>query len=1252
MEDHLNDFSKLHLKALKEDTYYTLIKDDVNYEDYFRKGFSLEQVFKIFNDGITFPNGYIIKLPFVDIVGFYFLYDHSNTAEIDTKFLYLALDTTESSKLTSFIVSAKEKVSQMKAYSLRIGALIQMYLMEIETYKPIEYDILENNEEKTYKLFIKGKDGDIEREVNQQDALDIFNKIEPSMRYPVILFSNSKRKIVGSFSNHFSVDFDTYHIQKISLPPNSLALLNRVGEYVLFDFDEKKCLITTNPDKINDDKAIKIMNFMNMLYFQEEETNKKIVGKINFNIDKVIGYYSLYEFFILDKIASILFYIDETKRAWCSKEPFYVFFRDFSYEMIGGKESKTSDNYFRLSIPTQRKESISGFSISFATKSKDMLNNFLYKFSRIFGYFISQNNPDDSFKEPVKVSRAKIYTKTIQVLNDKAREFFKPESKDRNETGGDKSGYFYSRRCQGKDQPIIIEPEEIPSWQKYGRTPVLFPPLEWGFKKAFWFVCPKDSDPVVNMQTNYQDKTGRIKFLPCCLESEKVKDNDELVVKGSNRRGITEFINSLGSIGALNNTLSTFLSISFYKDGTYTFLRQGSTIEDNEMSYLNSAIISVLIATEKSVIPNRVLSLLTIKDIQDNITAVRELMAKLPPDIYKQELYDMSDKDIIESILDPKTFIDPYLYYRGLEVIFDIQLFVFTSNIGRKNPISDEEDNLPISSLELPRFKHTHIRNNTGKDIICLYKNYGTINKTTDIPPCELLICTEKDTKNFAKKVNSSNKSFFDSLFNLLDKSCHPYEWEKTTGIHIGDSCYDNPYNTINWSSYDFGNLGEIKGQEIDICGKTNMLLFDEWTLVIPLSQPLIIFDRKLDESGYYTYKTKTIKIKDIGNQSQNEVVKYKNHEYFSGGKKNRAAYKSVKEACEFFDFTAIDEDGIWIEFNGKKKGIKVLCHPKISRISNTFNSTIDLINRKNNVSILMQIINWLWRSDWNGFEFPNFSQWWSSHTVIEESVIFHQVPNPKRNCNNMMLPNLNNFDERLSAMTKIWPFFFYRNKIHVSPELFERIKNNFNIEDIYSRGMTPNDLYDEPGRFITDLIVTDDDFKSNNSIILSNPEHIFSWVNRNSSAISKYRSLSNAEVIRERIPSRMKKMLKFYIYKEVYGDNAGQIYIIQNSSIPKQPPELSALKIAQYWRTHEKNPGHDYQRDDDSIFISSLKYVLYKIDANDTPQVFLDKSEGSEDYLQVLCYDDNETYAAMLPLLKKSSSSFVRKDSGALDKI
>lgn len=281
-----------------------------------------------------------------------------------------------------------------------------------------------------------------------------------------------------------------------------------------------------------------------------------------------------------------------------------------------------------------------------------------------------------------------------------------------------------------------------------------------------------------------------------------------------------------------------------------------------------------------------------------------------------------------------------------------------------------------------------------------------------------------------------------------------------------------------------------------------------------------------------------------------------------------------------------------------------------------------------------MQIINWLWRSDWDGTKFPNFIKWWTEHAVIEDSVIFHTTPEPKINCNNMMFPVLETFKERLIEMSKIWPFFFYRNKIHVSSELYERIQNNFNIEDIYSRNLTPDDIYGEPGRFITGITPTDDDYTNNESIILTNPEHIADLINRNSSTVFKFQSLNNVMVIREKITYKLKKMINPYIYKETIGDNVGKIYLIQNSTIPSQPPELSALGIAQYFRTHRKNPKHDYKVTDDVDFIKDQKYVLYKIGPNDVPEVLFDNSKGEKDYLQILRYDDDESFGAMMPIL------------------
>lgn len=1228
--EYLNEFSKRHIKALNENTYHTLIENGVNYEDYFKNATSLESVYKIFNDGIKLEGGLELKLSRDDIVGFYMVDGHESFSTQDVEFLKKIYETTNLSTLQTSVLLAREHVRTIKENSLKVGTKIQIYLTQLDTYQPANYEIVESNEEQTFSLFINNNN-EKGREVDENDALTIFNNLETNNRYPAILYSNPNSKIIYKLSTLFPVDYDDNHINKIKLPPNSLAILTKTGEITIFDFEEKITIITVNP-RTSDDRVRKISNFMSMLFLEEKSGSRRISGNIHFIVDKVIGYYSIYEFLITDPIASVLFYVDEIARAWCSKENFFVFFRDFSNEMMEGVDVTTSNSNFRISIPTLKKESVTGFTIDFKSKSKDMLPSFLYKFSRLLTHFINLGISDEDLKTSLVGTKSRIYTKTIEALNKKAGEFFTHESKSRSENSDHTYGKYYSRLCQPKIQPIIIENEEEEEYRAYGREAVRFPPAEWGFKKSILVVCPRESTPVVDMKLNSQDETGRIKYLPCCLETNKPKTSHESIIKGVSRKGTTESINQYSVYGTLGDALANFLSVSYDSSNAFKFSKQGVVIKEHESTFLNSAIIAVLIATGASPIPGRELSLLNLTEINDNVNAVRELMAKLPPDIYKQELYDMSDEEIVESILNPKTFIDPYLYYRGLEIIFDIQIFVFTSNIGRKNPLSDEEDNLLIASLEVPRCRYTHIRHNNDKNIICLYKNYGSVGKIEQVPPCELIVSSDKTNKNYSKRFSNIYKNFFESLFKLLDSSCHPYEWEKTPGIPIGETCYDDPYSTIDWKNYDFSNIGRLIGQKIDMCGKTTTLLFDEWTLIIPPTQPFLIVERDGDKPA-----TRNIKIKSL--DEKNEIL----FQVYTGGTKKNAPLKSLANTMAKFDYTAIDDDGVWIEFNGKKKGIKILCQPKVDVNAKSFDSITELINRSNNVEVLTAIINWLWREDWNGFEFPNFGIWWDTHAVIEDEVIFHSVPNPKRNCNNMMLPRLNSFDERLSAMTKIWPFFFYRNKIHVSKNLYDRIKNFFAIEDVYSHGLKPSDIYDSPNRFITGLLPTDSDFKSGNSIILTKHEHVSEWINRNSSVVFKYKSLHNTIVIREKITDKMKNLREQYIYKEYEGDNSGQIYMIQNSSVNSQPPELSALNIAQYWKTHERNPGHDYKRDDDANFVLNLRYVVYKIGAKNTLEVFQDKSAGETDYLQILRYDNDESYAALLPLLlstKKNTSN------------
>lgn len=84
---NLNEFSKLHLKAYSEGSYYTLIHGDINYETLFREAPSLEAVYNLFINGIKPKDGTILKLPPDDIVGFYLINGHDTLGHEDSNFI-------------------------------------------------------------------------------------------------------------------------------------------------------------------------------------------------------------------------------------------------------------------------------------------------------------------------------------------------------------------------------------------------------------------------------------------------------------------------------------------------------------------------------------------------------------------------------------------------------------------------------------------------------------------------------------------------------------------------------------------------------------------------------------------------------------------------------------------------------------------------------------------------------------------------------------------------------------------------------------------------------------------------------------------------------------------------------------------------------------------------------------------------------------------------------------------------------------
>jgi len=1132
------------------------------------------------------------------------------------------------------ITDLKSRYDKLTTSYMEIGQRILYFDTNIQSFGEIPYEITDTKHTINYKITLKSTG----LHLNSKDAYMIFNQTPVNKRIPIIIFTNSK----GKKYTRVAPDIEKFPKELFdeSFPLNSVSFfvdkqiitLNTLTSSFSITVDSKQ------------DETLRVLwmekNFpfdklFPYLQFEQLLKRDKIIGKISF--DTRIDVNILYKLILIDPWFSFFFYIDENGTPWAGKPSKYkVNFRDYNPSLLIQTEyvknnmsdfttrySVSPDAYF--DIPVNVNEKDIGLSFKFTAVTEFELSNFAYRFSHLLSYYFQQYPSNNLNNVSVNTSSTlgtsfKVYVKSSEEVKDKGKILFTHLRKRKGQEKEIEDTKNYSETCY--HLPTIIEPEEIPEWEAYGREVAEFPPRHIPSEDRLFFVCPLDKYPSVYLQDNKQRSSSKYPYVPCC--SKKTKKYSELTLyknfenvenqdkkSKNNRELISEAVLSYGSIGLLNDYLSSFLKQAFGGNIETKFYRTGVINKNYDP---NSFILAVMHAFPSLI--NQMAQMAQMNQLNQfsqpnqpsqvsqngiiDVYSIRQIMAgiKINPytntyldlNIYRQELYDWTNEHIKDYLLNEKNFIDPYLFYRGLEELFGISIYVFgkIEDSSYSHPISFNEKNVSFPILEIPRCRYMHIRYPKTGYTVCIYKNYGTERSKSIIPVCELIKCSPSKGEYISA---FSDFSFNETLYKHSKEIAHPIEWDKTTiGSPISSNCYDDPYDT-NWSLY-LDNmlqiLGPLKGQEIDGYGKMVSLIFNEWTIGIPPAQPMNL-----------------------------PII-------------DRPSYFDICKVTQVFNLDKFlsDEDGIWLPYNGNNKGIKIYClTDKPYENFNILSSLTDITDNKNKASILMQIINWLWRSDFINNNSVKFKSWWSDHTSIDTPEIFTYIPMPSVSCNNRGFPEGNDFSTRIKQIAAWWPFFFYQQKIHVSPELFNRISNYFTREEILTYGLKSDNLLIAPPPFITDLIPTSSDFKIYSDIIFDNNDSIKEWLYFTHNEIFSRPSLKNMNIIYTYIDSQLTQSKEPFLFKDDYG----KIYIIQNSTIPNNGL-ISSLQIARYWRDNSRNPGHSYFIEEDNPRVDREKYVLYILDQKGN--IFpVDSFIGyTPPYLQIIQYNIN-IYGAMLPI-------------------
>lgn len=1131
------------------DNNETLPQFIINGEDY---------ILEILNcDSLThaFQIGDSVNIPRNKIVEVYLCKEDPNLSIDEQQNISNYYSNVNPEVITNQIREFQEKLQEYKELMFEIDKILPLKYLTNDLISKTHYNV--TKVDGTY--------------IDFSDITEIFNKMMPNKNVQVIIMTNSIGKAIykiGTKSNISNID----EILRTKYEPNTIVLLREVPKKAsievkkaIVNFETHRCEIEISMNKINDTTFLVFREVMDGILFLEEIKDVNVVsGRFQIVSVKALQYYEFYNFIMTDPIASRMFIIDEKNTPWCATRRFFsVLFFDPLCTFVD-EYLKTTYSYVEFQISASTK--IKTCDVLFKTGDSDLKTLALDCFSKIIRKFNETKTKVSDFEY-----RNFFFVKPLEEIKARTQKLFVAEKKSA--TSG------YSTKCGPKNQPVMLSEEEAQDYSDSGYAVKEFE----ANGQSWFFTCLNEDNPIPILEIPKGKTISDNIYYACCAASEKkVKITNK--ISEPTKIATTSAIKGFGkySIPPVS-IIGDFIKDAFLEKDEICNVKLKGTLyitEQNKEFIEDTAITALLLAKDTDFSEGKNI---TTAIVDRKISETRARLASLPYELYAQELYDVPQEEFVRNINDRNHYVDPYLYYRGLEELFNVNIIVFTSRVDKRQyPSSYEEALEENPTVEIPRCSRYHTRYfRENRDIILLYKNFGSERKMSDVPSCELFCVQYGEKDNNICSFNNSRKNFFRKIVGHYYRCCEPFILRVDQNMDNDDEMA--MYTTIqDWNPNSLG-FGNVKGQELDIHGKVKLLIYENWNVEItPGIQPLYLKKRK-----------------------------------------NRAELMNIKDAIKIFKKNAyeVSDDGILIEFKGIKNGLKVLCSNEKIRSIN-YESVNEINHLKNNVSALLQLINWLWRSEYSENGLIEFEEWFNEKVLIYDNI---DVQNPQKSLNNLYLPKFETYEEKLEFCQDKWPCFFNQDGINLTESLALRILNLMNFQDKYTRNLTPDERYGEIPQFITGLLPLEEDYKNYDTMIFTKAEHLKHWFNITTREYTSHISLLNMNVVSTKIYENLSHKINPYFY---ITDN-GKLYLIQNIHSHEESRN-SAIEVSKRWQLTKQNLGPYTIGSRENQMQEN--HVIFKIDNENIPRQFKQMSHKEGEYLCILNYN-NGTFAAMLPI-------------------
>ena len=1082
------------------------------------------------------------------------------------------------------------------------------------------------------------------QEITYEDGIEIFNSMVPSINIPFIQYNDNNNKSYYKVFEDPNLNFD-------SVIPNASELRKRNHIYfvvsIVKDIKDVKISGSETIKKNYVKCSYNLSNNQNKLivkdlYIKDEELiisrikdcfkylnlgeYKKTNLKGKFNIQDLQLNFAIFHFLVfnddqpdlqLNSIFSNYIFIDETKSSTVNRPAMTIKYRTIDEEEDEEEDEVQEESlYNQYQTPSSLTLTFQEYSNSFRfikVKNIETLGQFLKIFTRLLTIY---KDYEDSVKEEIfyrvlpelknvekvtTMDNLDERTKKVNLNNAFPEVFYKGAN-------------GYSRLCNCERQPILVDDElEEKDWKNksfvrgfdsYERQVAMFPPKKE--EMLFKYVCPDDAHPYPSLiKNNTEENSEKYPYIPCCGDNDTLKNFEKEYYNLEKDKGKvykTYEINTIKVLdykrtGKVPLQIQTLLS-SVYKDEKYEFNRWGTYRSPNSLIHC------IMMALQlQSFDPD----VETYQKLENNeqreefCKTIRKKMISNFPDlaIYHQEIFDIQTEEIFRILSDPNEFLDPALFYRGLEELYNVNIFVFKPTL----------DSSSESSIEIPRHKFTHIRpERIDRDTILVFKHEGGESEDLKYPQCELIfnsgkikeaVVEKEKSKNLEKKgrgrpkkedketqaIVERSKYFFGKeittlMFSSLEKFNKNYIFSFDIGNKKKIQTRLNPYSKINYDTI-FRSPMKIISQTTDGYGKTRSFNIEiaqyKITVYVPPTQP------------YNLPISKEVFISEV------DVVKT----IFGEPKK-------------------IIDEGLWYSIIDYEYGIFIPCNTnsKISQpeapleLTITSNPIKEYRNIRKLYNIFIDLVIWGLRS--NGIiNLKDFSRF-EKFVKIVDSIDYNIGPTIL----DIRLPENQNF----TFLHDWWPnYFTSNNKVKMTNSLYEKVKAYL------KRYYTETDgLSLAPNKYLQGVFEYEGDFTQYlNSRVIIGKEHLENWKKQRklgiSSEVKIYKDLSKSSLLLQEEP---------FLYMDESKKNK-PVYIIQNV---KGGSKNKALYVAKIWRDSKYNLGYDVMESDD---VESIVPTVINIITPSYKIVYAAQEnfeEKTKDYIQIVYNKLSGYYHAMLP--------------------